>query len=198
MAFDFSSDMIWLGLGGYLAGSVPFGLICAYLAGLGDIRKIGSGNIGATNVLRSGNKLAAFGTLVGDAGKGALVVGLIIGAGYEEHAAFVGLMAVIGHCYPVWLRFQGGKGVATTLATLAVIYWPAGLSMALCWLVMSLIFKISSLSALAGFAIATIVSALYFEDWLYVALISVLCYWRHRENIKRILAGTESRISFKK
>ena len=198
MSLGFSSDMIWLGLGGYLAGSVPFGLICAYLAGLGDIRKIGSGNIGATNVLRSGNKIAAFGTLVGDAGKGALAVGLVIIAGHEEHAAFVGLMAVIGHCYPVWLRFQGGKGVATTLATLAVIYWPAGLSMALCWLVMSLIFKISSLSALAGFAVATIVSTLYFDDWLYVALISCLCYWRHRENIKRILAGTESRISFKK
>ena len=198
MSFDFNIDMMWLGLCGYLAGSVPFGLICAYMAGLGDIRKIGSGNIGATNVLRSGNKLAAFGTLIGDAGKGALIVWLIILAGYQEQAAFVGLMAVIGHCYPIWLGFKGGKGVATTLATLAVIYWPAGLSMALCWLIMSLLFKISSLSALAGFAVATVISYLYFDDWLYVALISILCYWRHRENIKRILSGTESRISFKK
>lgn len=198
MSFDFNIDMMWLGLCGYLAGSVPFGLICAYMAGLGDIRKIGSGNIGATNVLRSGNKLAAFGTLIGDAGKGALIVWLIILAGYQEQAAFVGLMAVIGHCYPIWLGFKGGKGVATTLATLAVIYWPAGLSMALCWLITSLLFKISSLSALAGFAVATVISYLYFDDWLYVALISILCYWRHRENIKRILSGTESRISFKK
>ena len=198
MNIEISVDIVWLGLCGYLAGSIPFGLICAYLAGLGDIRKIGSGNIGATNVLRSGHKLAAFGTLIGDAGKGALIVGLIIIAGYQDYAAFVGLMAVIGHCYPIWLGFKGGKGVATTLATLAVIFWPAGLAMALCWLVMSLIFKISSLSALAGFALATIVSYFYFDGWVFVALISILCYWRHRENIQRIVAGTESRISFKK
>ena len=198
MSFNMSVDLIILGLCGYLAGSVPFGLICSYMAGLGDIRKIGSGNIGATNVLRSGHKLAAFGTLVGDAGKGALIVWLIILAGYDNYAAFAGLMAVIGHCYPIWLGFRGGKGVATTLATLAVIYWPAGLSMAICWLIMSAIFRISSLSALAGFAVASVVSYLYYDDWIFVLLISLLCYWRHRENIKRIIAGTESRISFKK
>ena len=198
MSFNMSVDLIILGLCGYLAGSVPFGLICSYMAGLGDICKIGSGNIGATNVLRSGHKLAAFGTLVGDAGKGALIVWLIILAGYDDYAAFVGLMAVIGHCYPIWLGFRGGKGVATTLATLAVIYWPAGLSMAICWLIMSAIFRISSLSALAGFAVASVVSYLYYDDWIFVLLISLLCYWRHRENIKRIIAGTENRISFKK
>ena len=112
---------------GYLAGSVPFGLVCAYLAGLGDIRKIGSGNIGATNVLRTGHKLAAFGTLIGDAGKGGAIVALMLALGWTDLAPVAGLAAVIGHCYPLWLGFKGGKGVATAIATLAVLYWPAGL-----------------------------------------------------------------------
>lgn len=187
--------LVWA-IAGYLAGSVPFGLVSAYLAGLGDIRKIGSGNIGATNVLRSGNKLAAFSTLVGDAGKGAAIVFLCLSSQSSELAALVGFMAVIGHCYPIWLGFKGGKGVATALATLAVLSWPAGLAMAVTWLVMSLIFKISSLSALTGFLAAVIVSIIYYDEWLYIVLIALLSFWRHRDNIKRLIAGEESRISF--
>ena len=187
--------LVWA-IAGYLAGSVPFGLVSAYLAGLGDIRKIGSGNIGATNVLRSGNKLAAFSTLVGDAGKGAAIVFLCLSSQSSELAALVGFMAVIGHCYPIWLGFTGGKGVATALATLAVLSWPAGLAMAVTWLVMSLIFKISSLSALTGFLAAVIISIIYYDEWLYIVLIALLSFWRHRDNIKRLIAGEESRINF--
>jgi len=187
-----------LPLFGYLAGAVPFGLVICYMAGLGDIRKIGSGNIGATNVLRTGNKLAAFATLIGDAGKGGALVWLCVALGYEAQAPLVGLMAVIGHCYPVWLGFKGGKGVATAIATIAVLYWPAGLAMALTWLVMSAIFRISSLSALTGFVAAGVVSALYYEAWVIVVMIAALSFWRHRENIARLLNGTESKISFSK
>ena len=191
-----SGQMLVWAVAGYLAGSVPFGLVSAYLAGLGDIRKIGSGNIGATNVLRSGNKLAAFSTLAGDAGKGAAIVFLCLSSQSAELAALVGFMAVIGHCYPIWLGFKGGKGVATALATLSVLYWPAGLAMAVTWLVMSIIFKISSLSALTGFLAAVMVSIIYYDDWLYIVLIALLSFWRHRDNIKRLIAGEESRISF--
>lgn len=185
-------------LTGYLAGSIPFGLISARLAGLGDIRAIGSGNIGATNVLRSGNKLAAFTTLIGDACKGAFAVAFALYAGFDMLAPLVGLAAVIGHCYPIWLGFKGGKGVATAIATIAILYWPAGLMMAGTWLVMSILFRISSLSALTAFVTATALSALYFEGWLYIAAIALLSFWRHKDNIKRLINGTESRISFSK
>ena len=191
-------DYFLLSLCGYLAGAIPFGVIAARIAGLGDVRKIGSGNIGATNVLRSGNKTAAFATLVGDAGKGAIAVLIALETGYEALAPLVGLAAVIGHCYPIWLGFKGGKGVATAIATIAVLYWPAGLTMAATWLVMSVIFRISSLSALTGFVTATSVAALYFESWLYIAAIAALSFWRHKDNIARLIAGTESRISFSK
>ncbi|MGC6517166.1 MAG: glycerol-3-phosphate 1-O-acyltransferase PlsY [Candidatus Puniceispirillaceae bacterium] len=183
---------------GYLAGSVPFGLLCGYMAGIGDIRGIGSGNIGATNVLRSGNKLAAFGTLVGDAGKGALVVWATGFAGYEAAMPAVGLAAVIGHCYPIWLHFKGGKGVATAIATIAVLHWPSGLTMALTWLIMSALFRISSLSALTAFATASIAAFLLYNDWGFILAIALLSFWRHKENISRLLSGTESRISLTK
>ena len=184
--------------GGYLAGSVPFGLVCARLAGLGDIRKIGSGNIGATNVLRSGNKLAAFGTLIGDAGKGAIAVAIALSFGLADLAPFVGLAAVIGHCYPIWLGFKGGKGVATAIATIAMLYWPAGVMMAGTWLIMSLLFRISSLSALTGFVTATSLAFFTYESWQLIAAIAALSFWRHKENIVRILKGTESRINISK
>lgn len=189
---------LMLFLGGYLAGSIPFGLISARLAGLGDIRQIGSGNIGATNVLRSGNKLAAFTTLIGDAGKGAMAVGIAYYAGWQIFAPLVGFAAVIGHCYPLWLGFKGGKGVATAIATIAMLYWPAGLMMAGTWLVMSLIMRISSLSALTGFVTATSLAALYYEGWHYIAAIAALSFWRHKENIARLIAGTETKIQLKK
>lgn len=191
-------ELALLFLAGYLAGSIPFGIVCARLAGLGDIRKIGSGNIGATNVLRSGNKIAAFGTLIGDAGKGAIAVWVVIVAGKGDMAAMVGLAAVIGHCYPLWLGLRGGKGVATAIATIAVLYWPAGLMMAGTWLIMSLLFRISSLSALTGFLTATGLAALYFDQWLFIGAIAALSFWRHKENIARLIAGTESKISFSK
>ena len=148
--------------------------------------------------MRSGNKLAAFGTLIGDAGKGAIAVMVAIMAGYEDKAALVGLAAVIGHCYPLWLGFKGGKGVATAIATIAVLYWPAGLMMAVTWLIMSLIFRISSLSALTGFVTATGLAALYYDQWFYIGAIAALSFWRHKENITRLMAGTESKISFTK
>ena len=190
--------VLLLSLVGYLAGSIPFGLVVARLAGLGDIRKIGSGNIGATNVLRSGNKSAAFATLIGDSGKGGIAVFAAIGMGYEGFAPLVGLAAVLGHCYPIWLGFKGGKGVATAIATIAVLYWPAGIAMVATWLVMSLIFRISSLSALTAFVAASLVCYLYYANWVFVAAIAALSFWRHKENIQRLLAGTESRISFSK
>ena len=191
-------DLIVVSLMGYLAGSISFGLVSAKIAGLGDIRKIGSGNIGATNVLRSGNKIAALATLIGDAGKGALVIFLVRLAGYDDLGALAGLMAVIGHCYPIWLRFNGGKGVATAIATIAMLYWPAGITMALTWLVMSALFRISSLSALTGFVTATALAFVYYDQWLFILAISLLSFWRHKQNIERILAGTESKIKFSK
>lgn len=198
MADVIMADSIIVALVGYLAGSIPFGLVSARLAGLGDIRKIGSGNIGATNVLRSGNKLAAFTTLIGDAGKGAFAVAIAYYFGFDDWAALAGLAAVIGHCYPIWLGFKGGKGVATAIATIAMLSWPAGLMMAGTWLVMSVIFRISSLSALTGFVTATALAFMMSADWPYIAAIALLSFWRHRENIARLLKGTESRISFSK
>lgn len=192
------ADIIIIALAGYFAGSIPFGLVSARLAGLGDIRKIGSGNIGATNVLRSGNKLAAFTTLIGDAGKGAFAVAMAYYFGFGDFAALAGLAAVIGHCYPVWLGFKGGKGVATAIATIAMLSWPAGLMMAVTWLVMSIIFRISSLSALTGFVTATALASITSADWPFIAAVAALSFWRHKDNIQRLLAGTESRISLAK
>ena len=192
------STAIFLAIFGYLLGAIPFGLLSAYAAGLGDIRKIGSGNIGATNVLRSGHKLAAFTTLIGDAGKGAFVIWLAISFGYVEFAPLAGLCAVIGHCYPLWLGFKGGKGVATAIATIFMLYWPAGLVMALTWLAMSAVFRISSLSALTGFVTASVTCLLYYDQWPYVVGIAALSFWRHKENIIRLANGTESRIRLSK
>ena len=192
------ADIIIIALAGYFAGSIPFGLVSARIAGLGDIRKIGSGNIGATNVLRSGNKLAAFTTLIGDAGKGAFAVAMAYYFGFGGLAALAGLAAVIGHCYPIWLGFKGGKGVATAIATIAMLSWPAGLMMAVTWLVMSIIFRISSLSALTGFVTATALASVTSADWPFIAAIAALSFWSHKDNIQRLLAGTESRISLAK
>lgn len=192
------SNAILLTMAGYFIGSIPFGLVSAYLAGLGDIRQIGSGNIGATNVLRSGHKLAAFATLVGDSGKGAFVIWLAISLGYVEWAPLAGLAAVIGHCYPLWLGFKGGKGVATALATIFMLHWPAGVVMAVTWLLMSLLFRISSLSALTGFLTASVTCLIYYDQWLYVIAISALSFWRHKDNIIRLAKGKESRIQLSK
>lgn len=186
-------------LGGYLLGSVPFGLVMARLFGLGDIRQIGSGNIGATNVLRTGNKLAAFLTLILDAGKGGtavLVTRALVG---EDAAQLAGFAAFLGHCFPVFLGFKGGKGVATFLGTLLALFWPAGVAACLTWAAMAGAFRISSLAALVAAISAPIwVSVLGMPQASLVSvLLAVLIFIRHRANITRLLAGQEPRIGKK-
>jgi glycerol-3-phosphate acyltransferase PlsY len=184
-------------LGGYLFGSIPFGLVLTQLAGLGDIRKIGSGNIGATNVLRTGSKPLALAVLLLDSGKGAAAV-LIAEAlfgGMAGAAAAVG--AILGHLFPVWLGFKGGKGVATTLGTLLALAWPVGLIGCAVWLAMALVFRISSLAALTAMAAAPVAAAILYgiEFALPVLAIALLVWWKHAANIRRLLAGQEPRIS---
>ena len=183
---------------GYLLGSIPFGLLLTRIAGHGDIRDIGSGSIGATNVLRTGNKTLAALTLVFDVLKGSAAV--LVGAAWSEEAALAGGAAVIvGHIYPVWLGFRGGKGVATALGVLIVIAWPVALGAALIWLVTAVIFRYSSLAALVA-AVASAALAGFVVDQpraALIALIAILVVLRHRQNVQRLMAGTESRISFR-
>jgi glycerol-3-phosphate acyltransferase PlsY len=184
---------------GYLLGSIPFGLLLTRLAGLGDIRQIGSGSIGATNVLRTGNKAVAALTLLFDVLKGAAAA--LIGSAWSEEAALAaGAAVVIGHMFPVWLRFRGGKGVATALGVLLVLAWKVALIAGLVWLAAAAIFRYSSLAALvAAFAAGPLAMELVdpWRAWL-IALIALLIILRHHDNIRRLLAGTESRISFGK
>lgn len=186
---------------GYLLGSIPFGLVLTRMAGLGDIRKIGSGNIGATNVLRTGNKFLAFLTLVGDVGKGAAAALLFTHFVNAEAGIFAGGAAVVGHMFPVWLRFKGGKGVATTLGTLVAVNWIMGLVAAATWLVMALVFRISSLSALIAMIAAPIAAFLIANDpgagWLAIFL-AVIVWAAHHSNIRRLLKGEEPKIGQKK
>jgi len=182
---------------GYLLGSIPFGLLLTRLAGLGDVRNIGSGSIGATNVLRTGNKTLAALTLAFDLGKGLAAV--LIGAIWGPMPALAAAGAVtVGHMFPIWLGFRGGKGVATALGVLLVIAWPvAAIAFAL-WLATAVIFQYSSLAALVA-AVASIVLAVVMTDPARAALIAgiaLLVILRHHQNIRRLIAGTESRISF--
>jgi glycerol-3-phosphate acyltransferase PlsY len=183
-------------LGGYLLGSIPFGLLLTRVAGLGDIRGIGSGNIGATNVLRTGSKGLAAATVLLDGLKGAGAV-LLAGALVDRDIAlFAGLAAVLGHLFPIWLGFKGGKGVATGLGVLIAAYWPVGLAACVVWLVVAAVARLSSLASLAAFATAPLV-ALVLEDFDLVKLaftIAVLVFVRHQGNIRRLLTGTEPRI----
>jgi glycerol-3-phosphate acyltransferase PlsY len=182
---------------GYLLGSIPFGLLLTKSAGLGDIRDIGSGNIGATNVLRTGNKGLAAATLVLDALKGAAAVLIARALVYDENIVlFAGLAAVLGHLFPVWLGFKGGKGVAAGLGVLLAIAWPIGVIACVVWLLVAAFARLSSLAALAAFASAPC-SALILEDFSVVKLaftIAVLVFVRHQANIRRLLDGTEPRI----
>ena len=184
---------------GYLLGSIPFGLLFAWASGAGDVRKIGSGNIGATNVLRTGKKWAAAATLLFDGLKGAaavLIAREFLPPGSEIFAA---LAAVLGHIFPLWLGFKGGKGVATFLGICLALYWPVGLLVAATWLGAALIWRVSSLSALIAIALSS-AYFLMFHRYAYAALalpLSLLIYWMHRENIHRLLAGTEPRIGAK-
>lgn len=184
---------------GYLLGSVPFGLILTRAAGLGDVRSVGSGNIGATNVLRLGNKKVAAATLLLDALKGTFAV-LIAKYFFGFEASLVaGFFAFLGHLYPVWLGFKGGKGVATYLGVLLAAAPYMMLLFAAVWLIMARLFRISSLSALV--AMLVIPATLWIVDGgktaLLMTILSIISWIKHRENIKRLLAGTESKIGKK-
>ncbi|WP_458096661.1 glycerol-3-phosphate 1-O-acyltransferase PlsY [Roseomonas sp. WA12] len=181
---------------GFLLGSIPFGLLLTRAAGLGDIRTIGSGNIGATNVLRTGNKKLAAATLALDFLKGAAAVGLVAALLGPNLAGAAAVGAVLGHCHPPWLGFRGGKGVATALGVFLGLAWPVFLAAALTWLVMAKLVKISSASALTGLMVAAVVAFLWGGAGLFwpVALIVAYVYFRHHENIARLIAGTEPRI----
>ncbi len=195
---DIHSIVIAFGLG-YLLGSIPFGLFFAYASGAGDVRKIGSGNIGATNVLRTGKKWAAAGTLLCDGLKGVaavLVAQHFLPPGTEMVAA---AGAVIGHVFPVWLKFKGGKGVATFIGVSLALHWPAGLLVIAVWIGMAALFRISSLSALIAIALAP--DYFFFlgqaHDAPVIALLALLVIAMHHTNIRRLLNGTEPRIGSK-
>ena len=195
-------------IGGYLLGSIPFGVVATRMAGLGDIRNVGSGNIGATNVLRTGRKDLAAITLIGDGGKGAAAVGLaaLLARAYAPDVqplacALAGGAAFLGHLFPVWLRFKGGKGVATFLGVLLAASFVVGLLACATWVAMAKIFKISSLAALAAAALAPIYA--YFLGYplptvILAAVLAVVVFIRHHENIRRLLAGAEPKIGAKK
>lgn len=180
---------------GYLLGSIPFGLLVTRAAGLGDIRKVGSGNIGATNVLRTGRKSLAAATLLLDALKGFVAVLLVTPLG-QVAAIGAALGAVAGHMFPVWLSFKGGKGMATAIGVMWGLYWPLGAIACATWLLIAAVFRYSSLASLIGVAAATLGAWILVEKWTALALsiVTVLVWIRHHENIRRLLAGNESRI----
>ncbi len=194
-------------LGGYLLGSVPFGVIATRLGGAGDLRQIGSGNIGATNVLRTGRRDLALMTLLGDGGKGAVAVLLAWLATREGTAeqqavltSLAGGAAFLGHLFPVWLKFKGGKGVSTFLGTLLAAAWPVGLAAAAAWLIVAFVFRFSSLAALVAVAVAPAVALLLGRPSaiaLLALFMALLVYVRHSENIRRLLKGQEPKIGAK-
>ena len=181
---------------GYFFGSIPFGLLLTKFAGEGDIRKIGSGNIGATNVLRTGHKSLAAATLILDAGKGAFSV-YIIGLYLPDiYLGIAGASAVVGHCYPIWLKFSGGKGVATGLGIIAMLSPISGFLFIITWIIIAFLFRYSSLSALLAFFVSCI-SSFFVERGdisLAILFMTLIIFFRHKENIKRLVSGTESKI----
>jgi acyl phosphate:glycerol-3-phosphate acyltransferase len=184
---------------GYMLGSIPFGLVITRLSGLGDIRNIGSGNIGATNVLRTGRKDLAAATLLLDGGKG--TVAAMLGAYYGPDIMLVmAFAAFIGHLFPVWLRFNGGKGVATYLGVMLGVAWPIGIFACLTWLATAAIFKYSSLSALVAAALSPVMAWIFISPETGVLGIgmAVLVFIRHHQNIARLLKGEEPKIGKKK
>ena len=198
------TDSVELQLGlalviGYLCGSVPFAVVLTRIAGAGNLRAIGSGNIGATNVLRTGRKGLAAATLLGDLLKGTVAV--LIAKSYlgPDAALLAAVAAFLGHLFPVWLNFKGGKGVATFLGVALALYWPAALGFAIVWLAMARLFRYSSLSALVASVISPMIAA-YSGDLRIssvLGLLTVTLWWTHRANIARLLAGTEGRIGAK-
>ncbi len=192
---------------GYFLGSIPFGLILTKISGLGDIRKIGSGNIGATNVLRTGNKKIALFTLLLDGGKGAVAIYLITiilpnvfdNNFYmvEFYQCTVAISAVVGHCFPMWLRFKGGKGVATGFGVILTLNLSIGIVGLLIWVLIAKIFKISSMSALIAYFLIPVLMFYYENEFIYFLssfIISFICFVQHRENIKRLIYRSEPKI----
>ncbi|MXO57235.1 glycerol-3-phosphate 1-O-acyltransferase PlsY [Pontixanthobacter gangjinensis] len=183
---------------GYAFGSIPFGLILTRLAGMGDVRSIGSGNIGATNVLRTGNKWLAAATLLLDGLKGFLPVYLAWQFFWDD-LGWVALFAILGHCFPVWLKFKGGKGVATNAGVCFGLAWPIGLTYAAVWILMLVIFRVSSLAGMTA-VVAAAGASLYFGPTvapMTLAIIAALIIWLHRENIGRLIKGTEPKVGSK-
>ncbi len=202
MVFDLAlSSALAVLVSGYLLGSIPFGLVVTYLGGAGDIRQVGSGNIGATNVLRTGRKGLALLTLIGDGGKGIAAVLLARHFLGETAAALAGGAAFLGHLFPVWLKFKGGKGVATFFGVMLSAAWPVGVMAALTWLAVAALMRLSSLAALTAVALAPAYALATDQPPAITGLalfMAVLVFIRHRENIARLRAGTEPRIGAKK
>jgi len=193
---DMTTNLIWAALLGYLIGSIPFGLLLTKAAGMGDVRQIGSGNIGATNVLRTGNKGLAAGTLVLDLLKGFAPVAIAGHLWGEVAMAFAAGAAVLGHCFPVWLGFKGGKGVATNAGVAFGLAWPLGLAYAFVWLSILAIFRISSLAGMAAVVAAAAAAPLFGYPQFFPVLgaIALLIIYLHRENIARLARGEEPRV----
>jgi len=193
--------IFWVVLG-YLMGTIPFGLLLTRAAGMGDIRAIGSGNIGTTNVLRTGNKPLALATLILDGGKGALAVGLAMWFSHDAAAPLLaGGAAFLGHIFPIWLRFKGGKGVATFLGTLLALSLPVGAATLATWILVAVLFRYSSLSALAAATLAPVYAYAMKGMTVLMAvalLMAMIIYLRHADNIRRLASGQESRIGRKK
>ena len=196
MPTDMTTNLIWAALLGYLIGSIPFGLLLTRAAGMGDVRQIGSGNIGATNVLRTGNKGLAAGTLVLDLLKGFAPVALAGHLWGEVAMAFAAGAAVLGLCFPVWLGFKGGKGVATNAGVAFGLAWPLGLAYAFVWLSILAIFRISSLAGMAAVVAAAAAAPLFGYPQFFPVLgaIALLIIYLHRENIARLAKGEEPRV----
>jgi glycerol-3-phosphate acyltransferase PlsY len=192
-------QLILWALVGYGLGSIPFGMVLARGFGLGNLRDIGSGNIGATNVLRTGNKTAAALTLVLDGAKGAVAVLLARALAAEDAVQMAALAAFIGHCYPVWLGFKGGKGVATFLGLLLALAWPVGLACCATWLVATALTRVSSIGALMAASFSSIWAVMlgHGPTLLLCAILTLLVFWRHRANIVRIRSGQEPKIGAK-
>jgi glycerol-3-phosphate acyltransferase PlsY len=187
-------------IAGYLLGSIPFGLLLTRAAGLGDIRKMGSGNIGATNVLRTGRKGLAAATLLLDAAKGAAAVLLGHFLGGVPGTFLGGIAGVLGHTFPVWLKFRGGKGVATAYGVLIAAYWPVGIASGAVWIATAAAFRMSSLAGLVSFAAAPVLAWALRAPQPILGLslaVTALIWLRHKDNIRRLLAGTEPRIGRK-
>lgn len=187
-------------LGGYILGAIPFGVIVTRLAGVGDVRKIGSGNIGATNVLRSGRRDLALLTLIGDSGKAMAAVAIFRAVFSEDAGAVAGAAAFLGHLFPVWLGFKGGKGVATFLGVFLVMDWEIGTLACATWVLTAAITRISSLSALVAVSVTPVFISLLGRPLAFLTaalFMGVLIYWRHSQNIARLLRGEEPKIGAK-